>query len=375
MLDEELLTTHAKSKSGSCTRVLQILVMLRLNTDPSSEDSPSPEPPSKRPCLTSLNSKTRSNFRVFSWNCDDIRPYLPTPKVSNSIDSYFARVSPPPKHNITQTSSSQWTIRSILKERKWPQFLCLQEVKIQITDKPLLARAKAAATSEDDDGPEYTMYSTLPLTAKRGSQNRPMYGVVTYVRNDVAEQITVARGVDWDDEGRILILEMRGLVLINLYAVNGTDSPYIIRSTGETTGETRHERKRQFNTLLKEECLRIKERGFEICIVGDINISRASIDIFPRLRTAVPHVLARKQFNEKFLPHTGLVDTWRERHGEDAKGYTWYMRGVKEGTDCARVDMILVTRGLYERAKEIEIEKWGGSLCGSDHTFMWIEID
>ena len=150
---------------------------------------------------------------------------------------------------------------------------------------------------------------------------------------------------------------------------------YIIRSTGQATGETRHERKRQFNTLLKKECLQIKERGFEICIVGDVNISRANIDTFPRLRTEEQHVLARKQFNEEFLPETELVDAWRERHGENAKGYTWYMRGVKEGTDCARVDMILVTRGLYNCAKEIEIEKWGGSQCGSDHTFMWIEID
>jgi hypothetical protein len=84
-----------------------------------------------------------------------------------------------------------------------------------VTDTRLLARAKAAAESDDDDGPEYTMYSTLPVTAKR--QDRPIYGVITYVRNDVAEQITDARGVEWDDEGRVLILEMPGLVLIKYF--------------------------------------------------------------------------------------------------------------------------------------------------------------
>jgi exonuclease III len=219
------------------------------------------------------------------------------------------------------------------------------------------------------------MYSTLPAIAKRATQNRRMYGVITYVRNDVATQITTARGVDWDDEGRVLILEIPGFAMINLYAVNGTDAQYIIRTTGETTGQTRHQRKRQFNRLLKRECLDLAARGYEICIVGDINISRTKIDSVPRLRSSENHVLARKEFNEQFLPETGLVDAWRRRHGEDAKGYTWYMRGAKVGTDCARVDMILVSEGLYQRSREVEIEAWGGEACRSDHTLMWIQID
>jgi len=262
-----------------------------------------------------------------------------------------------------------------LKDRNWPEFLCLQEVKLLPTDKGLLARARTAAAADKDDGPEYTMYSTLPAIAKRATQNRRMYGVITYVRNDVARQITTARGVDWDDEGRLLILEMRRFALINLYAVNGTDAQYIVRTTGETTGQTRHQRKRQFNRLLKQECLDLSARGHEICIVGDINISRTKIDSVPRLRSSENHALARKEFNELFLPETGLVDAWRRRHGEDARGYTWYARGAKVRTDCARVDMILVSEGLYQRTREVEIEEWGGEACRSDHTLMWIQIE
>lgn len=349
--------------------------MLRLSTLPSSEeeDSPSPEPPRKRPRPNESTIKAPSTYRIFSWNCDDITPYLPPPKLSNPIHSYFARVSPPPVRKQT-TSSSRWTIRSILQQRNWPEFFCLQEVKILANDKTLIKRATNAAAFDNDGGPEYAMYSTLPAVAKRNSQNRRMYGVITYVRDDIAERINAIRGVDWDDEGRVLILEMPGFALINVYAVNGTDSSYVIRSTGEVTGRTRHERKREFNMLLKEECLKLIARGLEICIVGDINISRARIDSVPRLRSAVPHVLARKEFNEIFLPETGLIDAWRQRHGEDMKGYTWFFRGKEEGTDCARVDMILVTKGVYNRTKEIEIEKWGGIPSRSDHAIMWIEI-
>jgi exonuclease III len=86
-------------------------------------------------------------------------------------------------------------------------------------------------------------------------------------------------------------------------------------------------------------------------------------------------VLARKEFNEVFLPETGFVDAWREWHGKEAKGYSWFLRGAKEGTDCARVDMILVSKRLYGRTTGVEIEKWGGVQSRSDHAIMWIQID
>lgn len=147
-------------------------------------------------------------------------------------------------------------MRSILRDRHWPDFFCLQEVRIQASERSRLRITKEAANDSSDGGPGSTMYSNLAPTAKRPSQKRPMYGVITYVRDDVIEHIRVARGVDWDDEGRVLILETERCAVIDLYAVNGTDAPYVPRSTGKATGQTRHERKREFNKLLKAECLR-----------------------------------------------------------------------------------------------------------------------
>jgi exonuclease III len=113
----------------------------------------------------------------------------------------------------------------------------------------------------------------------------------------------------------------------------------------------------------------------EICIVGDVNISQMVRDSVPRLRMAEPHVLARWEFNDHFLPKTRLIDAWGGKHGEDARAYTWFLCGVKEGTYCTLVDMILVTAGLYACATGMEIEKWGGMASKSDHAIMWIEID
>jgi len=47
-----------------------------------------------------------------------------------------------------------------------------------LTDRLLLAQAKAAGAADDDEGPEYTMYSTLVVTVKRATRNRWMCGVV-----------------------------------------------------------------------------------------------------------------------------------------------------------------------------------------------------
>jgi len=151
-------------------------------------------------------------------------------------------------------------------------------------------------SNKDNDGPQYTMYSTLPVAAKRASQNKRMYGVITYVRTDMAKYIHRARGVSWDDEGRVLILELPFLAILNVYAVNSTDAPYIPRSTGSPTWQTCHHRKRQFNRLLLQECISLQwERGLQLCLVGDINISRFGVDSVPRLWAAANHVLLRSE--------------------------------------------------------------------------------
>ena len=43
-------------------------------------------------------------------------------------------------------------------------------------------------------------------------------------------------------------------------------------------------------------------------LIGDFNISLTKQDCLPRLRTEYPHSLARKEFNEKFIPGLKVVD-------------------------------------------------------------------
>src|SRR5438552_14533159 len=147
-----------------------------------------------------------------------------------------------------------------------------------------------------------------------------MYGVATFVRESLGP-FTHAEP-EWDREGRALFTTFpeRKIALVNVYAVNGTDKPYFDHELGRIRA-TRHEYKRRFNRKLMADCALMKEKGFELVLVGDWNISRTKLDVTPRLRTEAPHAKARKQFNETFMPALDVVDAFRELH-PDAKKYT-----------------------------------------------------
>lgn len=168
-------------------------------------------------------------------------------------------------------------------------------------------------------------------------------------------------------------LEMKsGWALINVYALNGSEN--IWRDpTGVSPTKTRNERKREFNQLLLKECREMQARGLRIVLIGDFNISLVERDCYPRLRTEYPHVLARKEFNEVFIPGANVVDIFREVHG-DRRAFSWFAKGKPQGTDCARVDYALVDRALVDRVAETEYLEDAKERAHSDHAPVWLVL-
>lgn len=193
------------------------------------------------------------------------------------------------------------------------------------------------------------------------------------------------REVAWDLEGRVSVVELKPgvgkpLALINVYAVNGTDAAYRDPRTGRVVG-TRHERKREFHSLLKDECLRLEEMGFEVVVAGDLNVARERVDGWPRLRERPEvHCVNRADFNEKFFGEGeeswDAVDVWREGRGEE-RGYTYFPRGREWGSSCDRVDMVLTSRTAWKRGRVrgtgiLDSPQERGP---SDHVPIWVEIE
>lgn len=224
------------------------------------------------------------------------------------------------------------------------------------------------------DGVGYTAHFSLPRDRfnARGFGGK-VYGVCTLVRDDLLDKVEATqhvKKVDWDLEGRVLVTELRDrmVVVVNVYAVNGTENPYRDPGTGEVVG-TRHDRKRVFHSDLAGECARYEEQGFMVVIAGDINIARSPLDGFPGIRLGASHVQNRQDFERKLMEaegaRLGMVDCFRYLHGKERK-YTYRSRGLEWGKSCDRVDMILLSGKAVKEGKTVQMWNNGElGACGS----------
>lgn len=284
-------------------------------------------------------------IRVFSWNINGISPF-----VQPSISSFLN-----PTANAARSSPS---LRGFLRRNHWPHIVNLQEVKINPSD-DATKRAVEKAVNHRGDGPVYAVHFCLPRDKynARGF-GRKVYGVATIIRKDFLEDEVVAvREVQWDVEGRILVVETKSKLSIwNIYAVNGTDNPYKDPSTGQVVG-TRHDRKLAFHKLLLQECRQLESQGWRVVLSGDLNISPRPIDGFPKIRTnPEQHVRNRADYNSKFLDANNMdglraADSFRYLHPESRK-YTWISTTRPWLSSCDRVDHILVSRSITEGTRE-----------------------
>lgn len=186
----------------------------------------------------------------------------------------------------------------------------------------------------------------------------------------------VTRTVQWDLEGRVLLVEIAewGVVVVNVYAVNGTTNDYRDSATGKVLGD-RHGRKRVFHSLLRDEVRRYEDAGWGVVIAGDMNVSRSFVDSFPQLRMGEEHVRNRTDFEVKFRKDLGMVDTFRLVHGQQRK-FTYRPRNKPWGTGGDRVDMILVTKGLRAqgRVREADVLDDEEERGPSDHVPLFVEL-
>lgn len=296
-----------------------------------------------------------STVKILSWNVETPVPFIKLPGRKAGSPSTPAGTHPK-------------FLRDMLRRHGFPDFLCLQEIRARPSDTDWVSALQTAVNLRRDDGPHYTIYTSL----NRASKSQRHFGVATFVKRP--HDIAVARELDWDLEGRVSILETNhGWALVNVYALNGSEYTWK-DPLGRGTLRTRNERKREFNRLLMEECQKMQARGLRLVLIGDFNISLTEKDCFPRLRTEYPHGLARKEFNEQFIPGLNVVDVFRERH-PDRVSFSWFAKGRPQGKDCARVDYALVQRELVRSVLDIRYLEDPEERAHSDHAPLILVMD
>lgn len=376
-------------------------------------------------------------IRIFSWNINGVQSFLPSS--TTPITSFFKPVSNQLKRNADgkspnkisephKPSSDGSPLRAFLSRHDWPEVLFLQELKInrqdQKTQTALLSALNTPLGSDDSvtASSRYTLDVNLPRDKfnARGFGGK-LYGVGTILREDFAIQhVATVRHAEWDLEGRVSIFELqrpsddrperdtgsgehsetdksRPLTLINVYAVNGTSAPYRSPENGQTMG-TRHDHKISFHSRLRDECLQLEERGFDVVVAGDLNVARGRLDGHPNLRTwPKQHCVNRADFNTKFFgqddnnrsdAYVGQddvnsgeicfqgVDVFRALRGKERR-YTYHLRGEKEwGSSCDRVDLIIASKSLYEDGgvDDTDILDSPQERGTSDHVPLWVKV-
>lgn len=126
----------------------------------------------------------------------------------------------------------------------------------------------------------------------------------------------------------------------------------------------------------------LEGEGWNVVLMGDMNIAPSALDGHPGVRLGDEHVRNRRVFNWNFLDEgnrEGMrgVDSWRWVHG-GKRGYSYHGERKEEwGSTCDRVDLGVVSRSLVGmgvlRGADIweSVEERGGS----DHVPIGVVLD
>ncbi|CAF9906944.1 MAG: hypothetical protein GOMPHAMPRED_004977 [Gomphillus americanus] len=324
-----------------------------------------------------IHRLSQGQLRIFSWNINGIDPFL-----QPAITTYFTKSSR--KRQRSPSTDDEATVgssfRTCLARWQFPQIVGLQEVKIRPGDEKTMGRVRKAVATSSKTDQSYRAFFSLPRDKYNAKGfGGKVYGVAMLVREDVIDAGATVSDIDWDLEGRILVLKLpkHKIAVFNVYAVNGTDNPYRNPNTGEVEG-TRHDRKRQFHSDLHQEIQKLEADKWSVIVAGDLNIARSLIDGFPGIRMAAAHIQNRADFESKFISNDGsglcMLDTFRHLHDDERK-YSYRSRGVTWGASCDRVDLILASRTAGSAVSGADILDTILERGPSDHVPIYVTLE
>ncbi len=158
----------------------------------------------------------------------------------------------------------------------------------------------------------------------------------------------------FDDEGRVLIAEYPGFVLLNAYFPNSQEEG------------KRLDYKLAFCETVHKKCNGLLAQGKRIVLCGDYNIAHRPIDLArPKENEGNPGYLPQERAWMENFTSSGYIDTFRHFQPEP-HNYTWwsYRAGARERNVGWRIDYFCVNSDLMDSAEAALIHP---SVLGSDH--------
>lgn len=251
-------------------------------------------------------------MRIVSWNVNGIRA-------------------------VERKGSLEW-----LSEEQ-PDVICLQETKAQ--------PEQLSQNLLEPPG-----YHTYWHSAERKGYS----GVATFSREPVVTRAGLGVS-EFDVEGRVLMSEHPGFLLLNVYVPQGGSGP------------ERLDFKLRFYAALLECCDALHAAGRQLVLCGDLNTAHKEIDLaHPKANEDVSGFMAvERAWIDRYLAH-GFMDAFRAFHPEPEQ-YTWwsYITRARSRNIGWRLDYFVVSEGLMPRVRDCSIR---AEVMGSDHCPVVLEL-
>lgn len=230
-------------------------------------------------------------------------------------------------------------------KQEQPDIVCFQEIKIS-----LVARER-----ENLSFPGYHAFWH--------EARRPGYsGTLTLIRETLADY-KVKNGLgraEYDDEGRVQLIEFSGFYLFNVYFPNANHElgrlPY----------------KLAFNKYLLTIIKKLEQKK-SVIITGDFNVAHQEIDLArPKENEGSAGFTAEERSWFTELLQYGYFDSFRLFHPQ-TKQYSWwsFRAGARRRNVGWRIDYFVISAKLRKKIKKAFILD---QVLGSDHAPIGIEI-
>jgi exodeoxyribonuclease-3 len=226
-----------------------------------------------------------------------------------------------------------------------PDVICLQEIKAQRDDVPLLELEAL--------GYHHAWFS---------AEKKGYSGVATFSKTLPDEVITGCEIIDYHREGRILRTDFGDWTLLNCYFPSGT------------SGDHRQEFKMQFLEWFFGYIQALKKERPRLIIVGDYNIAHTEIDIHDPKgnKNSTGFLPEERAWMSKWFA-SGFTDAFRYKNPELVE-YSWwsYRAGARGNNKGWRIDYQSVSDNLRDK---IIAARQLNDVKHSDHCPVMLEID
>ena len=199
--------------------------------------------------------------------------------------------------------------------------------------------------------------STKGITQRKGLSGTTIWSI--------KEPINITNP-DFDNEGRILVLEFEKYYIINVYIPNSQkyeNHRYYFREKWD----------KEFYNYIKE----LKNSEKEIIVCGDFNVAHMDIDINnpKQKKNKIPGFFDFEINNfEKLLNDLNLLDIFRELNPDKQESTYWsyLLKKPRSNTNGWRIDYFIITENLKKDIKNCIIMN---NIFGSDHCPLILDIN